>query len=63
MTQQNSTAIDVRDINQIENIIDWCKANLAEDEWSMTPVQLFTPWYKFRFTCPKTKIQIILQHL
>ena len=60
---KSKLTIRVHDTDKIYTIAEWCKANLAEDEWDMTPIHLFKPDYKFHFECDKTRLQVILQHL
>ena len=60
---KSKLTIRVHDIDKINSIAEWCKANLAKDEWDMTPIHLFKPDYKFHFECDKTRLQVILQHL
>lgn len=60
---KSKLTIRVHDLNKINGIIEWCKTNLEENEWDMTPIQLFKPDYKFHFECDKTRIQVILKHL
>jgi hypothetical protein len=62
MTKSKLT-IRVNDLDKINTITEWCKANLDPHEWDMTPIHLFKPDYKFHFECEKTRIQVILQHL
>jgi len=60
---KSKLTIRVNNIDKINSISAWCKANLEADEWDMTPLHLFKPDYKFHFTCDKTRLQVILQHL
>ena len=60
---KSKLTIRVQDLDKINSIIEWCKDNLEENEWDMTPIHLFKPDYKFHFECEKTRIQVILQHL
>ena len=63
MTKSKLT-IRVHDTNKIYTIAEWCKANLEAHEWDMTAIGLINPPdYKFHFTCDKTRLQVILQHL
>lgn len=54
------TVVDVKDNNQIARLGDWCKSNLAKDEWDYTVITMFPLRIKFRFHCPKTKLLAIL---
>ena len=60
---KSKLTIRVQDKDKIASIAEWCKDNLANDEWDMTPIHLFKPDYRFHFECEKTRIQVILQHL
>jgi len=60
---KSKLTIRIHDIDKINTITDWCKANLDKHEWDMTPISLFKPDYKFHFECEKTRLQVILQHL
>ena len=61
---KSKLTIRVHDLDKINSIIDWCKTNLEEHEWDMTPLHLFKPAdYKFHFECEKTRLQVILKHL
>jgi hypothetical protein len=60
---KSKLTIRVQDRDKIASIAEWCKDNLAKDEWDMTPIHLFKPDYRFHFECEKTRIQVILQHL
>jgi len=63
MISKSKLTIRVQNQEKIASVAEWCKANLAKDEWDMTPIHLFKPDYKFHFSCDKTRIQVILQHL
>ena len=60
---KSKLSIRVQDQAKIQNIADWCKDNLQDHEWGMTPIHLFKPDYRFHFECDNTRIQVILQHL
>jgi hypothetical protein len=60
---KSKLTIRVQDKDKIASIAEWCKDNLAKDEWDMTPIHLFKPDYKFHFDCEQTRLQVILQHL
>ena len=60
---KSKLTIRVNDLDKINTIAEWCKANLDPHEWDMTAIQLFKPDYKFHFECDKTRLQVILQHL
>jgi len=60
---KSQLTIRVHDIDKVNTIAEWCKANLDSHEWGMTAIQLFKPDYKFHFECDKTRLQVILQHL
>jgi hypothetical protein len=60
---KSKLTIRVHDLDKINTIAEWCKANLDPHEWDMTVIQLFKPDYKFHFECDKTRLQVILQHL
>jgi len=60
---KSKLTIRVHDLDKINSIIEWCKDNLEEHEWNLTPLHLFKPDYKFHFECEQTRLQVILQHL
>ena len=60
---KSKLTIRVHDQEKINNIANWCKANLEPTEWDIEPVHLFKPDYRFHFSCDKTRMQVILQHL
>ena len=60
---KSKLTIRVHDLDKINSIIEWCKSNLEEHEWNLTPLHLFKPDYKFHFECEQTRLQVILQHL
>jgi hypothetical protein len=62
---KNDTRLRVRvqGARKVKSISDWCAANLEKNEWDLVPVHLFKSDYNFYFNCPKTRIQVILQHL
>jgi len=60
---KSKLTIRVQDQDKIASIADWCKDNLEEHEWDITPIHLFKPDYRFHFECEKTRLKVILQHL
>jgi hypothetical protein len=60
---KSKLTIRVQDIDKINSITAWCKTNLDEKEWGMTPIHLFKPDYRFHFECEKTRLQVILEYL
>jgi hypothetical protein len=60
---KSKLTIRVQDIDKINSIANWCKANLDKKEWAMIPIHMFKPDYRFQFECDKTRLQVILQHL
>ena len=57
--------VDIRsqslnDTVRATNMITWCKKNLSEIEWEMIHMSVSPFWYRFRFSCPKTKMMGIL---
>lgn len=54
--------IDVRDPDQMLNMMIWCEKNLNKNEYERILMGMFPLWYRFKFHCPKNKIWAVLSH-
>lgn len=52
--------VDAKDNHKVAALADYCKSNLANDEWEYVVMQLFPLWIRFKFHCEKTKVFAIL---
>jgi hypothetical protein len=43
----------VRDINKINNLIQWCQDNLDKEQWELEVLAMLPPHYKFKFMNPQ----------
>lgn len=52
--------LDITGADRITNLNEWCKANLADNDYESTVVSLFPLLLRYRFHCPKNKLLAVL---
>lgn len=57
---KNDIVLDVTGAERINNLNEWCNANLADGEYESVVMSLFPLQWRYRFSCPKNKLLAVL---